>query len=258
MINCEIKSQVLHNFSTAAWSYNRWAEAQKKSADRLVALLPQRDYREVLDLGCGTGALIRSLLRSSPVESLTGIDFAPNMVELCCGAWPDHRFICADIEHFEPSATYDLIASNFTLQWLEDIPLTLRKYVSYLRDGGILAVAFPVRGSLAEIIQAARKANGRLPHLLKFPDPGPFLEAVSGRNVRLLTSRLENISANFDQPLSVLKSIKAIGASFTNGSAYNTSEMRKLLKVYGETFSRKIDGYPLTYKVLFLIVKKEG
>jgi malonyl-CoA O-methyltransferase len=257
MLNCKIKSQVRQNFSSAACSYNRWAEAQRKSADRLVALLPQVDYRDILDLGCGTGFLIQSVLHSRTPKTVTGIDFAPKMVEHCRRFWPNHRFICADIENVDLSGAYDLIVSNFSFQWIKDIPSTLRKYIFYLRSGGILAVAFPVCGSLEEIVRSARKANVRPPNLLEFPDPAPFFEAFTGRDSRLLISRLEKVSCHFDQPLRAFKSIKAIGASFSNGSAYNTAEMRKLLKVYGETFGRQIEGYPLTYKVLFLIIQKK-
>ena len=258
MVKNSIKKQIQQNFSDAADNYERWAEAQKKSADRLVSLLPKRNYGEVLDLGCGTGFLIGGLIRAFTPKAITGIDFAVSMVEVCRRRWPDQRFICEDAEEFEPSATYDLIASSFTFQWIEDIPSVLEKYVAQLNPGGILALAVPVQGSLHELRQASQQANGRPLQLLEFPDPDSIVAVLSKMTSCGLQYHLEDVSAFFDQPLDALKSLKGIGASFEDGTAYNVGEMRKLLKAYGSYYCREKGGYPLTYRVLFLISRKNG
>lgn len=258
MVKSSIKKQIRQNFSDAAGHYNRWAEAQRKSADRLVSLLPEKTYEEVLDLGCGTGFLIDGLMRSFAPKAVTGIDFAPSMVAVCRQLWPGQRFICVDAEEFEPSGAYDLIASSFTFQWIEDIPSTLGKYVSYLKPGGMLALAIPVKGSLAELRQASLRANGRPLPTLEFPEPESILDIFTGMTSCLFQYHLEDVSACFDQPLDVLKSLKGIGASFGAGPAYNVGEMRNLIKAYGNDYCKEKGGYPLTYKVLFLIACKNS
>jgi malonyl-CoA O-methyltransferase len=258
MVKSSIKKQIQQNFSDAADHYDRWAGAQKKSADRLVSLLPKRNYEEVLDLGCGTGFLIDALMTTFAPKTITGIDFAPSMVEACRRRWTGQRFICVDAEEFEPSATYDLIASNFTFQWIEDIRSTLRKYVSHLKSGGTLALAVPVQGSLRELRETSLQANGRPIQLLEFPEPDSILAVFTEMTALWLEYHLEDVLAYFDQPLDVLKSLKGIGASFGNDSAYTVGEMRKLVKIYRNYYCEEKSGHPLTYRVLFLIVRENG
>ena len=53
---------VARNFSAAASSYERWADPQRRTARRLMNMLPPTGrVNTILDVGCGTGFLVEML-----------------------------------------------------------------------------------------------------------------------------------------------------------------------------------------------------
>ncbi len=98
----------------------------------LKRLLEKTKYepKNILDLGCGSGALCRSI--EWHYKHFTGVDFAPGMLEL----HPKSKKIeCVygnfnDITLFENLLTYryDYIFSASALQWAEDLN-TVFKYI---------------------------------------------------------------------------------------------------------------------------------
>ena len=50
----------------------------------------------------------------------------------------------ADIARWVPSAAYDVIFSNATLQWLADQPALLPRLMSFVRPGGVFAFQVPM------------------------------------------------------------------------------------------------------------------
>lgn len=70
-------------FNAQATTYDttsQGAHARRLYPHVLAALADVPDAREVLDLGCGTGALARLVLEDGPQRRVTGLDLAPNMV----------------------------------------------------------------------------------------------------------------------------------------------------------------------------------
>ncbi len=53
------KQAIAAAFGRAASQYEQHAELQRRSADALLAMLPQRKYARVLDAGCGPGWMSR-------------------------------------------------------------------------------------------------------------------------------------------------------------------------------------------------------
>ena len=230
-----IKAHVRRRFSAAVPVYERWAVVQRQAARYLLALLPEKPFDRVLDIGCGTGFLIEGLLESGWAGTVTGIDFAPDMVESCRRRWPEHHFVCADAEVFEPFQSFDLILSNFTFQWLEDVPAAVEKYYSFLDEKGVLALAVPVSGSLRELSSSALAANGKPLHLLDFPAQKALETAFRSLEGCRFAGQMREVTAWFDTPLECIRSLKGIGASYGGRGVYTVAEMRRLLEEYEKT-----------------------
>jgi ubiquinone/menaquinone biosynthesis C-methylase UbiE len=65
--------------------YDRHSELiQGRNADLLAGLALQysNTYRSVLDLGCGTGAMLARVCRSAAFGRQVGLDISPEMLEL--------------------------------------------------------------------------------------------------------------------------------------------------------------------------------
>lgn len=118
--------------------------AERAAWDRVFALaLGGRSGLQALDVGCGTGFL--SLELAARGHSVTGIDFAPEMLALArdkaASANAQIRFEHADAENlpFEP-ASFDLIITRHVLWTLPHPGAAVSEWIRVLRPGGRMAV----------------------------------------------------------------------------------------------------------------------
>jgi ubiquinone/menaquinone biosynthesis C-methylase UbiE len=113
-------------------------------ADRTAVLalsanaVPQR----VLDVGCGTGYLLRLLARQWPqATELAGIDPAPSMIEAAAGSARDERlrFSIGAAERLPyPDSSFDLVVSTTSFDHWPDQQAGLRECARVLMPAGRL------------------------------------------------------------------------------------------------------------------------
>jgi SAM-dependent methyltransferase len=132
------------------WLQPRFFEPVREDTLRRAALLAP-DPRRVLDVGCGTGALLRKATERFPRADLSGVDPAPGMVEAAREAWRGDRparFVRAAAERlpFE-DGEFDLVMSTVSFHHWQDQQAGLREIGRVLASGGsfILADIFAVR-----------------------------------------------------------------------------------------------------------------
>lgn len=125
--------------------YARFADERGRPFDDLVARISVADSPGVLDVGCGTGALTRSLLDRWPGARVTGIDSSVDMIQAAEQLAEPGRleFICADLREWRPDEPLDVIVSNAVLQWIPDHLALLPTFVGWLAPGGTFAVQVP-------------------------------------------------------------------------------------------------------------------
>jgi len=161
---------------SSAGSYDNHAQVQRIMADRLVNLLKEKEkegYKvgpNILEIGCGTGALTQLIIKDWPSTSITALDIAPAMIKVAeqrilsvlgtedansiistnsststnntnSSQKGRFRFIHADVEKWAAEAsasTFDIIVSNACFQWLSHPEQTLAHLRRMLRTGGML------------------------------------------------------------------------------------------------------------------------
>ena len=105
--------------------------------DGFLAELPERP--RVLDIGCGSGEPIAQYLIERGA-SVTGVDAAEPMIELCRKRFPDHEWLVADMRTLDLGRQFDgVIAwhSAFHLRPREQRRMFAR-YAAHLVPGGAL------------------------------------------------------------------------------------------------------------------------
>jgi len=119
----------------------------------------------VLDLGCGTGYLLRTLAgRFRDAGQLVGIDAAPEMVKTAKAVTKDDRlkFIVGVAEAISyPDETFDLIVSTTSFDHWSDQQAGLRECARVLRPGGLLVLVDQFSWLLMPTMLTRRRGKAR-------------------------------------------------------------------------------------------------
>ena len=100
-------------------------------------MLPEGD---IIDLGCGDGAVGPALRQRFEGRSIIGVDTSATMLAAAHGYDALEQ---ADVATWSPKTPPALIFSNACLQWLPDHTSLLTRMFGLLAPGGVLAVQMP-------------------------------------------------------------------------------------------------------------------
>jgi SAM-dependent methyltransferase len=136
------------------------------------------EARTLLELGCGTGAILSGL---TPRMTVTGMDRSPEMLAIAAEQLPAATLIQGDITDFRLAARFDVVICVFdTLNHVQDfagwLALFDRVY-EHLADGGLFIFDVNTTGRLARL-------EGAPPYLDQF-DGNLVLMTVSGAGAGL-------------------------------------------------------------------------
>lgn len=121
-------------------TYARFRGLRLRPALDLLAQVGALPPGDVVDLGCGDGAVQPALAARFPGRRLIGVDGSPAMLAKAEGY---QSLLYSDIAAWAPAAPPALIFSNAALHWLEDHAALLPQLAGYLAPGGVLAVQMP-------------------------------------------------------------------------------------------------------------------
>lgn len=121
-------------------TYARFRGLRLRPAIDLLMQVGDLPSGDVLDLGCGDGAVAGALRQQYPTHRLLGLDSSPAMLAKAIGY--DH-LVEADAATWQATAPLALIFSNAALHWLTDHDRLLPRLASMLAPGGVLAVQMP-------------------------------------------------------------------------------------------------------------------
>ncbi|MBX7249703.1 MAG: methyltransferase domain-containing protein [Caulobacteraceae bacterium] len=132
---------------TTAWDpdqYERYKAYRDRPALDLMLQIPShRSYREIWDLGCGTGEHAALLKRRHPDATVHGLDTSPAMLAKGRARPEQIDWVEASIADWTPAAPPDLIFTNAALQWLGEHETLVPRLVESLAPGGVFACQMP-------------------------------------------------------------------------------------------------------------------
>lgn len=119
------------------WSFYVRATAEA-TARRVVVVPGQR----LLDVGCGTGALLRLLGHQHPRVSLAGIDPSHAMLAIARARLPANVGLMQGSAEQLPlaDATFDIVVTNSAFHYFADPAAAVRNMKRVLRPGGKLVI----------------------------------------------------------------------------------------------------------------------
>lgn len=137
--------------------YARNAAFVAALGEPLIGLLAPRAGEQVLDLGCGDGALSERLVAAGC--RVTGVDASPEQVAAARARGLDARV--ANGERLLFDQDFDAVLSNAALHWMRDPDAVLRGVWRALRSGGRFVAEMGASGNVAGVAQALEVALAR-------------------------------------------------------------------------------------------------
>lgn len=134
--------------ATTDWSAAQYlkfeAERTRPSRD-LLAQVPLKSPKRVLDLGCGPGNSTAVLAKHFPDAKVTGMDSSPDMIKKAKAAEPDIEFELGDLNTYTVQEPVDLMFSNAVFHWVprESRIEVIKRLIETLSPGGVFAFQIP-------------------------------------------------------------------------------------------------------------------
>ena len=130
-----------------AAQYAKFSQERSRPFADLLARVHREKAGVIVDLGCGTGQLTRTLAERWPDAVVTGVDSSPQMLEKARPLEIPGRldFVLADVASWSADRPLDLMVSNAALHWVGDHAGLLSRLAGMLAPGGTLAVQMPDR-----------------------------------------------------------------------------------------------------------------
>jgi trans-aconitate 2-methyltransferase len=122
--------------------YLKFEAERTQPARDLLARVPI-EARRIVDLGCGPGTSTQLLAARYPGAQITGVDKSGQMLAAARARLGGVVFERQDIAAWRPEVRPDLIFANAALQWLPDHHELIPRLMSFLAEGGCLAIQMP-------------------------------------------------------------------------------------------------------------------
>ncbi len=257
-------------FDRHAEEYETYACVQKRVVARFAGLLEDRrdDPRRVLDIGAGTGMLLRELAGLYPHADLVGLDLALGMCQAARANLDEAssvRLLTGDAERLPFSdRAFDLVVSTSTFQWLESLDGAFAEAYRVLRPGGTFSFALFGEMTLHELrnsyrrawVAAGRGGEERTQRFFRATEVEAALDRA-GFTASLLHAESEN-EIHPDVP-ALLRSIRRIGAGNTSPVVSRGLSERRVMLDMMDIYRREygVDGLiPATYEVIYGVGRK--
>ena len=230
-------------------------EVAERLADRLDDI--KRKFPLALDLGCHSGQLARALGGRGGIETLASTDLSQAMAAKA----PSPRLV-ADEERLPFQAdSLDLVLSNLSLHWVNDLPGTLWQINRALKPDGLFLAAMLGGETLAELREALLTAESavlggaspRTSPFVELRDAGHLLQRAG---FALPVVDADTLTFSYPDALALMRELKALGEA--NQTAERTRGLTgpgilaAAAGIYHERFADETGRIPATFQVLYL------
>ena len=230
-------------------------EVGQRLADRLHDI--NHTFATVLDLGCRDGLLGRMIAGREGLQALVHCDLSPVMARRA-----DALALAGDEEAlpFKPGA-FDLILSNLSLHWVNDLPGALAQIRMALRPDGLFLAALlggatlrELRASLTEAeIEEAGGASPRISPFADLRDAGALLQRAG---FALPVADIDRITVTYESPLQLIHDLHGMGESNAVRAQQRGFVRRNVLPraaaLYQARYGMKDGRVPATFEVIYM------
>lgn len=250
------KETLIRNFSRCADYYDKYSDVQKMAALKLLGQISEKNFNNILEIGCGSGNYTMFLRDKFSSAKLKAIDISEKMIAVARDKLKGRGvdFIVEDAENIELKENFGLITSNACFQWLSDFEKALIKYKNSLNENGIISFSIfgpetycELNASLRSVTGNSVTANDFMAKQIIGGILKKFFKAVVIEEIRYVEffSRLKDL-------LNKIKYTGIRGEGLAGKIFFGPGLFERLEKSYWDQFSAVNNGQkqiPATYQV---------
>ena len=258
------KRALRHAFNRAARSYDTAAVLQREVCNRMLERLDYIKYKptRVLDAGCGTGWGTRQLAQRYVSAHVVALDIAQGMLQAArdkSGWWRKlfasgkSSYVCADVEALPLAAnSMELVWSNLTVQWCNDLPATFIELQRVLKVEGLLMFSTFGPDTLKELRAAFDRVDG-YNHINRFADMHDIGDMLVAAGFAEPVMDMEYITLTYHDVKAVMQDLRNIGAhNVTAGRSQGMMGRKAWNTVLTNYETMRRDGkLPATFEVIY-------
>lgn len=209
-------------------------EVAKRLVDRLEDV--QREFPSMLDVGCHGGDMYAAVTSQDGLSGKGGVGGVEQVIQgdsveaaarraeanaAKLGAAACSRATCHTLMFDEETlpfrdGTFDLVTSNLSLHWVNDLPRALSEIRRVLKpDGCFLGAMFGGR-TLTELREAlllaeTEREGGVSPHISPMAGPSDMGSLLSAAGFSIPTLDIDTIVCNFEDPFVLMEELQGMG-----------------------------------------------
>ena len=258
------KRALRHAFNRAASSYDTAAVLQREVCNRMLERLDYIKYKptRVLDAGCGTGWGTRQLAQRYVSAQVVALDIAQGMLQAArdkSGWWRKlfasgkSSYVCADVEALPLAAnSMELVWSNLTVQWCNDLPATFVELQRVLKVEGLLMFSTFGPDTLKELRAAFDRVDG-YNHINRFADMHDIGDMLVAAGFAEPVMDMEYLTLTYHDVKAVMQDLRNIGAhNVTAGRSQGMMGRKAWNAVLTNYETMRRDGkLPATFEVIY-------
>lgn len=231
---------VRRSFGAAAADYDAYADLQRAvaldlSAEWSGSVAPSA---VVLDVGAGTGLGAAELRRRHPHGRLLLLDLSEAMLWVARRRLADGSGMAAAAEALPlATASVDVIFSSLAIQWCASPEIVFREFRRVLRPGGSILFSTLGAGTLWELREAWRAADGYT-HVNDFRRPEEIQDALGRAGFAGISLRVRRRVLHYPDVAGLMRSLKGLGA-------HNVTAGRPRHLTGKGTLRRMLAAYPV-------------
>jgi SAM-dependent methyltransferase len=224
-------------------------------AGRLAAVL--RRFPLALDLGTPGDALRAALARLGSVDAIVTANTSPTM-----GSVRAALSVVADEEALPfRDATFDLVVSALSLQFVNDLPGTLIQIRRALKPDGLFLAALIGGETLTELRQAFAAAESEIeggvsPRVAPFADLRDLGALLQRAGFALPVTDVDRITVRYDSVFPLMHDLRRMDAANALVNRRRTplrrATLTRMAEIYGERFGGADGRVRATFEIVWL------
>lgn len=226
-------------------------------ADRVSMI--KRDFPFAADIGTHTGLLADAVGRLANVGTVIRTE---RCAALLAGR-PGPKIVCD--EELLPFAaeSLNLVVSGLALQWVNDLPGTLKQIAKALKPDGLLLAALLGGDTLFELRQALTAAEieisgGASPRVSPFVEVRDLGALLQRAGFALPVTDTDRLVARYDSLFTLMRDLKAMGATNVLAERSRVPLTRGVLLRAAEIYAERFSGGDGRIAATFEIVTATG